>query len=176
MYILLFKNSTINYIIHPYFFIRKMLEGKDYMFNKFNDYPHKYKAVEFMFRGVDENEYGSYDVSFSNYFFTVDVMDKLSGDYYMKVLNSYKDLYFDGISYICGHSIENYGGGFFEVYSIKDLVPDIFNVDWRIIENVHDDLEADEIDMSWLDSKAVLKKINKLPEEIVLTENGEEIQ
>jgi len=28
MYILLFKNSEVNYQVHPYFFLRRMLESK----------------------------------------------------------------------------------------------------------------------------------------------------
>lgn len=47
----------------------------------------------------------------------------------------------------------------------------------RLIYGIHPDLglDSDEIDLSWNNSNAILKKISSLPEKIVLTENGEEI-
>lgn len=154
-----------------------MIEGKDDNFNalkKFTlEHPVAEEAVaqihynnlsivEFVFSKNDESSRHYY-----NHFFDLAVLDMLKGKEYFDILEKFRDLQFEAISYT------------FKEFSRRVAPPlhdfNVFDLTERLLDDVHEDLQADIIDVSWGNSYAILQKIDVPPKEIVITEYGETV-
>lgn len=165
MYILIFKGNLLEYTVHPYFFLRKMIENKDPIFNNLKEFQtDTSKIVEFVFTDRKKNKSGLQNVNFNNYFFELPVLDQISGKELFDIFEKYKNYNFEMISY---SSI-----GFHQTRVPMDDF-NVFDIQERLLDDVHEDLKTDIIDVSWGNSFAILQKIDNPPTELVITENGE---
>lgn len=167
MYILLFKNSEVNYQVHPYFFLRRMLEGKDEFYNNLPENVENETLVEFILTAQPKN---NKNTVFNNFFFGRTVIPQLTGyDIFTFLEKKRNATQFEGIAYVSGNNNACF------LY-LHEYFSDLFDIQSRILDGVHQDLEqCNEIDVSWNNSNAILKRIVSLPKEIVFTENGEEL-
>lgn len=156
MYFLLFRNANLNYQVHPYFFLRRMYEGRDEYFNlnkMIKDFISGGK-VTFNFEGQQSKPGVKWPVSFA-----VHEILESPGKTLMERFSEVK---------------EKKGVLLSIVYSFSDnkssinITNDVINYHrWncapqdRVIENIHSYLEPkfNRFSLDWNGSKAELQKL-----------------
>lgn len=155
MYFLFFKNANLNYQVHPYFFLRRMLESKDEPFNLYkmvNKPNQKEGVVAFGF----ELQY-QLELEFVN--LTVNEILTSSGKNLMDKFSEMKEkkAYLTCIEYMF-----NDGRNSINItMDTKDYHRWHCTSDDRIIDNIHSDLipEYNRFKLDWNDSRAQLIKV-----------------